>query len=335
MTAVGGVDDGLGGVVDGLDGVVPSFPYPSLIRNGIIRTDSLKSLSIRNKVTGKTISFPLSSDSRRTYQFKKASQALEYLSRENELVIYFLTFTLRSDTSETITTELSRILNTIKHVFSRAKLRMYYLWVVELQRKRYFKTGVKALHWHLAVAVPDGALPDVQFIKDARQHYKVKQQGSIITSSMLFKQWGRGQVLCTKAWTGVFGYLGKYLSKEFDEVDMRVARRWGSSRFGVLMYPQWAREEMVVLEEKGADLGEYRKVRMPGSVSFYQKRVTVNYELRGHDRRGGLCFDKVYSDWGVPWVDYDGILHYYKRVLLLRSPWKTIQTALARGTNLS
>jgi hypothetical protein len=321
---VGDVADGLGGVVDGSDGVIPSSSFPSLIRNSIIRTNSLSYLCIRNNVTGKTIKFPLSSDSRRTYQFKKASQALECLSLENGLMIYFLTFTLRSDTSDTITTELSRILNTIKHDFSRAKLPMYYLWVVELQRKRYLETGVKALHWHIAVAVPDGSLPDVQFIKEARQHYQVKQQGSIITSSMLFKQWGKGQVLCVKAWTGVFGYLGKYLSKEFDEVDMGKARRWSSSRFGVLMYPQWAREEMANLEEKGADLSEYRKVRMPGSVSFYQESFTVGYEIKGYDSRGGLCLDRVYSDWGIPRLDSDGILHYYKRVLLLRSPWKMV-----------
>jgi len=241
MTVKGDVVEGLGGVVDGSGGVIPSSPSPSLIGNSTIRTDRLKSLSIRNNATGKAINFPLSVDSRRTYQFKKASQALESISLEDGLTIYFLTFTLRSDNSETITTELSRILNTLKHVFSRAKLPMYYLWVVELQRKRYLKTGVKALHWHIAVAVPDGTLPDVRFKKKAKQHYQVRQQGSVITSSMLFKQWGRGQVLCTKAWTGVFGYLGKYLSKGFEEVDMGVARRWGSSRFGVLMYPQWAK----------------------------------------------------------------------------------------------
>jgi hypothetical protein len=323
MASVGGADGGLGGVVDGSGGVVPSSLSPSLIRNGIIPTNKFKSLSIKDKETGKTITFPLSADSRRTYQFKKASKALEDLAEQEGLTIYFLTFTLSSESADTITTELSRILDTVKHTFTRAELPFYYLWVVELQKRRYLKTGVKALHWHLAVAVPDGALPDVKYVADARQHYQVREQGTLVTSTELFKRWGRGQVLCTKAWTGVFGYLGKYLSKEFGEVDMGVARRWGSSRFGVLVYPQWARQEMAALEERGADLSGYHKVRMPGLVSFYQPMITVSYDLLGYDSRGAPM-TTIRSDLGIPEIVDDGVLHYYKRVLLLRSPWKSI-----------
>lgn len=64
----------------------------------------------------------------------------------------------------------------------------------------------------------------------------------------------------------------------------------------------------------------------PGSVSFYQHRVTVNYAVLGYDSRGAPM-TTTRSDLGMPEIDDDGVLHYFKRVLLLRSPWKIIQAS--------
>lgn len=288
---------------------------PSLIRSSTTATNRLDSLTIKNSVTGKVLTFPLDGGSRRGYQFKRQCRALEEVAKAQGLSVYFLTFTLSSESSDSLTKELSRTRDVLQHRFKRATTPFYYVWVVELQKKRYARTGVKALHWHLAVAVPSGTLPDVQYVKLARQHYQVRSEGSLVTSTELFKRWGKGQVLSTLAWSGVYSYLGKYMAKEFESYkEYDGLRRFGGSQLGVSAYPEWARQEINELERRGADLTCLRRVRSAGSVSFFERGVTAGIEYR---RRGHKT---------VPIEpDADGLTWFWRLVFTLRSPWRTMR----------
>jgi hypothetical protein len=154
--------------------------------------------------------------------------------------------------------------------FRRAGLLWYYLWVVELQKKRYRRYGVKALHWHFAIVAPGGSLPDVHYVKGGRKHYQVQAEGSVVSSSDLFDRWGHGQVLCGYAWSGIGGYLGKYLSKDCESLagykrEWASLRRFGSSRLGFYGYSEDGYTWLTVLESSGVPVCELR-VWKKGSV---------------------------------------------------------------------
>ena len=308
---------------------------PSLIGSSITPTTRLASLTLKNNVTGKVINFPANRVSRRAYEFKRRCRALEITASGKKLALYFVTFTLRNESASAVTSELSRALEGLHKYFKDAHLPFYYVWVIELGKKRYYKHGVKAMHWHIAVAVPDGSLPDCQFIKKAppKHHIKVRSQGNVVTTSELFKRWGNGLVFSTKAWSGVFGYLGKYMSKELESYTEYGDhfRRFGSSQFGILAYPEWARVALDELASHGAEIWDCHTTRSPGSVTLYQDKVTANYVDKGYKRlkkkSGGyrtvrnICLNKTAQAVMYARIDGDDLLQYREKVCTLRSPW--------------
>lgn len=234
-------------------GLRKSFFLPSAFKNGFLFNSFIcincnKILGgcfmrLLNTLTNQVLIFD--EGSRSSYNFKKKCKALERIKKEyakggKMLQLYFLTITLDPKNIAVANKDLHRFITFMYSRFRRAKLPFYYLWVLELQHKRYKKFGVRAKHWHFAFLVPSGSLPDVVYFKKY-PHYRIRKDGFCVSSKDIYKYWGLGQVLCQVAvrQEKVFGYLGKYLGKEIDYKQFAL-RSFGSSMFGYYAYPQWA-----------------------------------------------------------------------------------------------
>jgi len=197
--------------------------------------------------SGKT--FKVYKDDR--YKFRRSCLALDRVALEfPDLQLYFLTLTLSDKNLSVCNKNLNRFIDFLRKSFNRSKLPFYYVWVVELQKKRYLKYGKLARHWHFVILAGPASLPDVEFRQNKVPHYKVLKEGSIIKNSELIKRWGYGQVFCKYAWSrDVYGYLGKYLEKQDKKGGgsgfpfTLASRRFGSSNFGYYAYPKWAYSE--------------------------------------------------------------------------------------------
>lgn len=229
-------------------------------------------MKIENALTGRVFDIKTDVTSKSLYKFRTACRsidriiAIKLLDKSDidcgGLQLYFLTLTLNGSNIDKLNADLNKFIDFLRKRFKRAGLPFYYVWVVELQKKRYLKTGVKARHWHFVILCSKGALPNVYFDKFHYPHYKVLNEGSLIKQKDLFKRWGYGQVFCKYAWSkDVRGYLEKYFNKNFDS-DISL-RRFGSSNFGYYAYPKWAFDSIlnasvtysdVVLLKKGSIL---------------------------------------------------------------------------------
>jgi len=182
------------------------------------------------------------------YKFRRSCLALERLYNEIKgMQFYFLTLTLSDKDLEVCNKNLHKFINLLQMRFRRSKLPFWYVWVVELQWKRYLKYGKLARHWHFIILAPVGSLPVVEFRQYQVPHYKIIRDGSIIKISELIKRWGYGQVFCKSAWSNnLYNYLGKYLEKQPQKGAgsgfpfALASRRFGSSNFGYYAYPNWA-----------------------------------------------------------------------------------------------
>jgi hypothetical protein len=272
------------------------------------------SLLLRHGETGQCFSFSDDVVSRSLYRFRRVCTGLERTAREFGLSVYFLTLTLRGDEVASLNSSLDDFLSFLRMRFKRAGERLYFVWVVELQKKRYYKSGVLALHWHFVILAPHGSLPDVKFTQHSTRHYRVVSEGSIVDSSDLFKRWGHGQVLCGYAWSGVRNYLEKYFTKEYEgfrgyKPEWFKLRRFGHSRLGYRGFPEWAYQKVACLSAEGVPVD-----------SLYIERVGAEVRVSGGvDVPGG--WDKEI----VAGLRYDvGFLARSERLLLFRfsSPWK-------------
>ncbi|MBA7550299.1 hypothetical protein ES705_42810 [subsurface metagenome] len=277
-----------------------------------------KVVSLKNKWTGQVFEFLTDPGSRSLFLFKAVCRGLDRMAQVLGWRVYFLTLTLRDDESLSVNRELNRFLSFLRMRFKRAGVRLIYAWVVELQKKRYLKYGVMCLHWHFVIVAPAGSLPDVRFLPDARRHYQVITDGSLITAVELFKRWGRGQVLCGYAWSGVQKYLGKYFTKDYEsladyKVEWSKLRRFGASQLGLARYPEWAYNELMSLRDDGLNLDSLKIVKTGGKVRLYDIRV-----------------DSQWSDGRGDYLRYAGHKHfkldlgapYLVKVLEIKSPWE-------------
>jgi hypothetical protein len=218
---------------------------------------------LKNTLTGGVFDIKTDAVGKSLYKFRVACRSVNRInSIQSGLQLYFLTLTLNGFNFDKLNKDLNKFITFLNTRFHRAGLPFYYVWVVELQKKRYLKTGVKARHWHFVILCSKGALPNVHFDKFHYPHYRVLNEGSLIKQKDLFKRWGYGQVFCKYAWSkDVRGYLEKYFKKDFDgEISLR---RFGSSNFGYYAYPKWAYDNIlnasvvysdVVLLKKGSVL---------------------------------------------------------------------------------
>jgi hypothetical protein len=220
-------------------------------------------VKFENAFTGRVFGVKTDKISKSLYKFRVACRAIDRIySDVSGLQLYFLTLTLNGSNTNKLNKDLNKFIDFLRKRFDRAGLPFYYVWVVELQKKRYLKYGVKARHWHFVILCSKGALPNVRFDKLHYPHYKVLNEGSLIKQKDLFERWGYGQVFCKYAWSkDVQGYLEKYFKKGFkSEISLR---RFGSSDFSYYAYPKWAYDSILngsvvysdmVLLKKGSTL---------------------------------------------------------------------------------
>ena len=89
------------------------------------------------------------------YKFRRSCLALERLYNEIKgMQFYFLTLTLSDKDLEVCNKNLHKFINLLQMRFRRSKLPFWYVWVVELQWKRYLKYGKLARHWHFIILAP-------------------------------------------------------------------------------------------------------------------------------------------------------------------------------------
>jgi hypothetical protein len=138
--------------------------------------------------------------------------------------------------------------------FARKGLLFRYKWVLEPQETRYEETGVLAPHWHIAVAVPPGTLPNVEYLPAAaRGHkYHLISDGSVVKQRDLFKFWGYGQELCQPAYGSLVKYMMKYVMKALD-ID-GLGRRIGGSMMLWWRVARWAFECVYEFYAAGVDV---------------------------------------------------------------------------------
>jgi len=296
------------------EGLEFGFGSPSSVAAPTVRV-------LFNRDTGDYF-IPRSDRERSRAVFKRRCYALDAYATEHGLVVYFLTLTLSDENVNCSRGELQRLLKFVLARVERATgKKCRYVWVLELQHKRWVNTGVRARHWHLAIAAPDGSLPHVRFVKYAHRHYQVVEKGTAVPVGNLVKGWGQGQVFCERATTGVYGYLAKYLSKD---AGYRVfgprARGFGSSQFGAAAWPLWTADTITrwCMDDQ---LEAPRRVRLAGrrleliepSGSSAQWCESAMISCPGGQSCLG-CLADVYG--GLP---------RWRVVALARSPWVLIR----------
>ena len=185
--------------------------------------------------------------------FKAGIKGLVRFAEDHKLVIYFLTLTMGNPVWGRRT--LNRYLSFLRERFRRRGLLFKYKWVLEPQMTRYNETGVLAPHWHIAVAVPLGTLPNVEFLQDAPygHKYHLISDGSVVKQRELFKFWGYGQELCAPSYGSVAKYMEKYLMKAFAD-DGLVGRRIGGSNLLWWRVARWAFECVYAFYSAGFDV---------------------------------------------------------------------------------
>jgi len=166
--------------------------------------------------------------------------------------MYFLTLTVR-DPSTMDLLPLNRLMNFLRWRFRRANMPFAYLWVLEPQLKRYGKYGVMAPHWHIAIACPEGALPDVEFRENCRRHWRIRADGRVVKQSELLKHWGYGVTYCAYAKGDAKHYMAKYMMKALLFAGL-WGHRFGSSVLGWWKVSKWAYECVRQFWDAGCDI---------------------------------------------------------------------------------
>lgn len=251
---------------------------------------------LEHEVTEEQIAVDLNDKS--FYRFRRAAIGLDRFRVANHLVTFFLTFTVNSDNLDAINTDLNRLCSFLRSRFSRANLPFLYLWVVELQKKRFERYHEAALHWHFAIVAPIGSLPHVRKSGNGRG-VELEDEGCVISFADLTKFWGKGHVWSVVARGDVSGYLGKYLNKDYGALpDYNPAwvglRRFGSSQLGYWSFPVWA----YVLARKCEELNE----AVAGSMDYLTLRFQrVGGWLRVKFRTDGgwLLLERFRTPWRV------------------------------------
>jgi hypothetical protein len=220
--------------------------------------------------------------------------------------------TVRSDAVDAVNESLHRFWGWLGMRFKRNGAEKRYVWVPELQKRRYRKSGELALHWHSAVACAGGSLPDVAYVPDARRHYQVRHDGAVVSAGELVKGWGYGQVMCEQARESLVGYLGKYFGKEYESFkgykpEWSSLRRFGSSQLGLYGFPRWASDELRLFAENGVPLECLSIRRDGGYVYLYVDRYRVP---RVDD--GSFCATE----------------RVHELVYSIKSPWKVVKNPL-------
>jgi hypothetical protein len=204
-------------------------------------------IRLENASTGGQIEIEITADGRSQYRFALACKGLDRLCLEHGLVKYFLTLTLSDDYLRGGNEMISAFTHWLQVAFKRLGVEFAYVWAVELQRKRYLKYGKAALHWHVVVVCPLGSLPHVEYSGvGPRRRLYVVGDGSVVANGRLVERWGKGIVFSQLVRSPtVFGYIGKYFTKDYGAVrgfksEWLKLRRFGCSNLSFRRWPRWA-----------------------------------------------------------------------------------------------
>lgn len=196
---------------------------------------------------------------KRKDNFKAGLVGLQRIAESKGLMVYFLTLTMGTPVWGNRT--INRYMSFLRARFARKGLPFYYKWVLEPQESRFEETGILAPHWHMAIAVPPGTLPNVEYLPAAaRGHkYHLISDGSVVKQAELFKYWGYGQELCQPARGSLVDYLGKYLGKALDGDNL--GHRIGGSMLLWWRIPRWAFECVYEFYSAGFDILKWKFTR--------------------------------------------------------------------------
>jgi len=110
-----------------------------------------------------------------------------------------------------------QVMDSMRHAVVRAGYVFKFVWVLEVQPKRYIKTGELARHWHIVLASDGvGVFPHAKYHKErprGRKYEKIRD-GSVITFDWLHTHTLQkiGQYFCMDGYSrGLYRYLLKYL----------------------------------------------------------------------------------------------------------------------------
>jgi hypothetical protein len=175
----------------------------------------------------------------RRAKLKARVGGLVRFAEANGCIVYFDTLTMKK--ADTSPCRLNKYLNFFRARFKAAGLPFKYVWVVELQEKRYGKYGEKVPHWHLAIAAPSGTLPNVEFIEEAPpgQKFHMISDGRVIKWNEVHEAWGHGVELCQIARGSTWSYMAKYFDENLKE-RVNMHRRFGSSMLTWWCISHWA-----------------------------------------------------------------------------------------------
>lgn len=233
------------------------------------------SLTIQHRESGEILTIQLDPAHRSIFRFRRACAGLDRIIVKQNLTLYFLTLTVRDENIDAMNRDLNKFLNWARNRFRRANLIWAYVWVVELQKRRYKKYGTKALHWHFAIGCPDRALPHSE---KRNGRMRLVEDGIVISVQDIRKYWGKGDIIFSvRAWSSrVYGYLEKYFDKDYSQLgeynpEWANLRRFGSSQLSYFGWAKWGYEwaERQLLENP--ELGEMYIRKVGSKVGFYAK----------------------------------------------------------------
>ena len=238
---------------------------------------------LRHRYNHDIIAMDVSQQAKRIRAFIRHAKSFDMAVLKHKLTVYFLSLTLRNQDLGYKKNDLDRFLQWMKKKIERryGSGTFHTIWVPEVKARTYNDEELPALHWHLAIAVPAGTMPDYWKDKDAPKGQKqliCRTEGTIFTAaeifdgiplkkdSKAFKEgritkdqvrhiggWKRGIIFSTIAQECVTSYLGKYVSKNLENKSaFKNMRRFGSSsevtRFAL---PVWAKEELSEMDSIG------------------------------------------------------------------------------------
>jgi hypothetical protein len=238
---------------------------------------------LRHRWSHDIILMDVSQEAKRIRAFIRHAKSFDMAALRHKLTIYFLSLTLRNEDLGYKKNDLDRFLQWMKKKIERRYGRgsFHTIWVPEVKARTYNHEEMPALHWHLAIAVPAGTMPDYWKDKDAPRGQKqliCRAEGTVFTAKQIFEGepvkkdliafregrikpeeirhkggWKRGMIFSTIAQECVTGYMLKYVGKNLDKGSpFENMRRFGASsevtRFAL---PVWAKEELSEIDSIG------------------------------------------------------------------------------------
>jgi hypothetical protein len=210
----------------------------------------------QNEWSGESCRFSGVSDanSRRMSAFRGRMAGLLRWAQVNKCMVYFLTLTVGNVGTMNVLM-LNGLMSFMRWRFKAKGMPFRYVWVLEPQMQRYEETGIMAPHWHIAIACPFGALPNVEFREKAPpgQKYHLVSDGTVVKQRELYERWGHGQTLCAFARRDPMGYMAKYMEKALEEVGL-WGHRFGSAVMGWWKIAKWAFEVLLLFWSSESDI---------------------------------------------------------------------------------